>query len=124
MFENQEPFIYGSKLFDPMEYKEWIIQIKNKSTGGKRYEQLEAPATTFFAVRKHDANIVGMIVVRHHLKSKFLQKYGGHVGFAVRPSKKRQGTEIVKMAIAHAKSPSIKKLMLGCFLNNFASHKQ
>ena len=50
-----------------------------------------AVATTFFAIRRSDDKMLGMIDVRHELTVPFLREYGGHIGYAVRPSERRKG---------------------------------
>ncbi|MGK9475752.1 GNAT family N-acetyltransferase [Melioribacter sp. OK-6-Me] len=123
-FENKEYVINGSALFDRMEYEEWLIHNTNN-----RHESTVNPgwvtATTFFAVRKSDLKIIGMIDIRHNLENDFLAKYGGHIGYSVCPSERRKGyaTEILRMGIEYAKSLHIKKLMLACFSDNIASIK-
>lgn len=123
-FENQETVINGSALFDQMEYEQWL-ELNTNNREGKIVNNNWVPATTFFAVRKNDAKIVGMIDIRHNLQNDFLAQYGGHIGFSVRPGerKKGYGAEILKMGIEYAKSLGIKKLMLGCFSDNLLSIK-
>jgi len=123
-FENQETVINGSALFDQMEYEQWLVHNTNNRQGNTVNSNW-VPATTFFAVRKNDLKIIGMIDIRHNLKNEFLAQYGGHIGLSVRPSerKKGYGTEILKMGIEYAKSLGIKKLMLGCFSDNLPSIK-
>ena len=48
------------------------------------------PATQFVYVRKSDGRIVGMIQVRHEFNDD-LAKYGGHIGYSVRPDERRRG---------------------------------
>ena len=64
--EMQEPVIYGSALFDQMEYEQWLAHNTNN-----RHESTVSTgwvaATTFFAVRKQDLKIVGVIDIRHNL---------------------------------------------------------
>ena len=81
--------------------------------------------TTFFAVRKRDHKIVGMIDIRHNLENDFLTEYGGHLGYSVRPSERRKGyaTEIMKMGLEYAKLLGIEKVMIGCFRDNVPSVK-
>lgn len=123
-FENQETVINGSALFDQMEYEQWLVHNTNIREGNIVNNNW-VPATTFFAVRKNDLKIVGMIDIRHNLKNDFLAQYGGHIGFSVRPGerKKGYGTEILKIGIEYAKFLGIRKLMLGCFSDNLPSIK-
>ena len=120
--EMQEPVIYGSALFDQMEYEQWLALNTNN-----RHESTVSTgwvtATTLFAVRKQDLKIVGVIDIRHNLRNDFLAQYGGHLGYSVRPSERKKGyaTEILKMGIEYAKSLNIEKLMIACFSDNIAS---
>jgi len=122
--EMQEPVIYGSALFDQMEYEQWLIHNTNN-----RQESTVSigwvTATTLFAVRKRDLKIVGVIDIRHNLGNEFLAQYGGHLGYSVRPSERKKGyaTEILKMGIEYAKSLNIEKLMIACFSDNIPSIK-
>jgi predicted acetyltransferase len=121
-FKNQETIINGSALFDQMNYEQWLKHNTNNRKE-KTVNSNWVPATTFFAVRKNNLRIVGMIDIRHNLKNDFLAHYGGHIGFSVRPSerKKGYGVEILQMGIEYARSLGIKKLMLGCFSDNLPS---
>ena len=122
--EMQEPVIYGSAMVDQMEYEQWLTHNTNN-----RQESTVSigwvTATTFFAVRKRDLKIVGMIDIRHNLENEFLAQYGGHMGYSVRPSERKKGyaTEILKMGIEYAKSLNIGKLMIACFSDNIPSIK-
>ena len=48
------------------------------------------PATQFLFVRKSDDKLVGMIQVRHKFND-YLAKFGGHIGYSVRPEERRKG---------------------------------
>jgi len=121
-FEVQEHVIFGSAMLDQMEYEQWLIHNANN-----RHENTVnngwVMATTFFAVRKHDNKIVGMIDIRHGLENDFLTQYGGHIGFSVCPSERKKGyaTEILKMGLEYTKSLNIKKVMIGCGSDNIPS---
>ena len=121
-FEMQESIINGSALFDQMEYEPWLIHNTNnrqESTVSSDW----VVATTFFAVRKHDQQIIGMIDIRHNLGNEFLVQYGGHIGYSVRPSERKKGyaTEMLKMGLEYTKSLKIEKVMIACFSDNIPS---
>ena len=123
-FEVQEHTIPGSALLDQMEYEQWLIQ----NTGNRHESTVNngwVAATTFFAVRKHDSKIIGMIDIRHNLENEFLRRYGGHIGYSVRPYERKNGyaTEILKMGLEYAKSLNIEKVMIGCYFDNIPSIK-
>ena len=119
-----EPVINGSALFDQLEFDDWLIHIQ-KSSRPETVQPDWVVADTFFAVRRQDNRLIGMIDIRHNLNNAFLSEYGGHIGYAVRPSERRKGyaTQMLKLALAYAKSIGLKKVMLGCYADNTASYK-
>lgn len=123
-FKNNEKIINGSCLFDQMNFNEWL-EHKKKNSNPDTAASDWSISDTFFAVRRNTKRIIGIIDVRHSLKNDFLKNYGGHIGFAVRPSERRKGyaTRMLLLALEHAKSLGIKKVMLGCYSNNIASIK-
>jgi predicted acetyltransferase len=119
---NQESMIPGSALLDQMDYERWLIHTANnrdKNTVSSDW----VVTTTFFAIRKRDQKIIGMIDVRHNLENEFLAQFGGHIGFSVCPSERKKGyaTEILKMGLMFAKSLDIEKVMVSCFSDNIPS---
>jgi predicted acetyltransferase len=122
-FRYNEPVINGSALFDQMEFAEWLGHTQNS----RHAESVQGwvPASTFFAVRKEDGQIIGMIDIRHNLENGFLAKYGGHVGYAVRPGERKKGyaTQMLRLALMYARSINLTKVMLGCYADNIASIK-
>lgn len=123
-FKVGEKIINGSALFDQMEYKDWLINTTNNRSPETVSKDWVA-ATTFFALRKSDDKIIGMIDIRHNLNNKFLADYGGHIGYSVRPSERRKGyaTKMLEMALFYSKNLNLKSVMLGCFSDNMGSIK-
>ena len=48
------------------------------------------PSSTYFLIREDEDRIVGMIDIRHDLNDYLLQ-YGGHIGYGIRPTERRNG---------------------------------
>lgn len=121
-FRNKEMVINGSALLDQLEYDEWIDRVNTNYVGGS---EEWVTATTFFAKRTSDDHIVGIIDVRHTLGNTFLKEYGGHIGYAIRPSERRKGyaTKMLKEALKYCKSLGLDKIMIGCYQDNTASNK-
>jgi len=121
-FEMQEFFINGSAMLDQMEYEQWLTLNTNN-----RHENTVSSgwvvATTFFAVRKHDNKIIGMIDIRHNLGNDFLMQYGGHIGYSVCPNERKKGyaTEMLRMGLEYTKLLNIDKVMLACYSDNIPS---
>jgi predicted acetyltransferase len=119
-----EHVINGSALLDQMEFGEWLENTRrNSNPETVRTDWVVADA--FFVVRKSDGRIIGTVDIRHSIDNEFLSRYGGHIGYAVRPSERRKGyaTQILKMALKHAKSIGLSRVMLGCYSDNLASIK-
>ena len=74
------------------------------------------PATQFLFIRKDDNRLLGMLQVRHCFND-YLEKYGGHIGYSIRPSERRRGyaKEMLKAATL-TKSTSPQSLLVSGFL--------
>lgn len=66
----------------------------------------------------------GQISVRHHL-TPALERYGGHIGYDVRPSMRRRGygTLMCAQAIQEARRMGLGALLITCDDDNFGSQK-
>lgn len=82
-----------------------------------------AVATTFFAFRLSDGKLLGMIDVRHNLAVPFLKEYGGHIGYAVRPTERRKGygVRMLRLALDYCRALGIQAARLGCYSDNIPS---
>ena len=78
---------------------------------------------TFFAVRKRDDKIIGIIDLRHTL-NEFLKDLG-NCGYSVRPSERKKGyaTEMLHQLLQVAKEAEMKELHLSVEKENTASIK-
>jgi predicted acetyltransferase len=117
-----EAVIHGSALFDKtVDYGVWLERVRN-NLNDATVNPGWVPAETYFAVRKSDGRIVGIIDIRHTL-NEFLEQFGGHIGYSVRPSERRKGfgTLMLKHAIEHCGSLGLKKVLLICHKENAAS---
>lgn len=68
-------------------------------------------ATQFFYVRKADNRLVGMIQVRHYFND-YLSKFGGHIGYSIRPSERRKGyaTSMLNAILPYCREIGLDKL--------------
>ena len=81
-------------------------------------------ATTFFSVREEDNRLIGSIQIRHTLTDN-LKRYGGHIGYGIRPSERMKGygTEQLRLVLDVAKEMNIPKVMISCDKSNIGSAK-
>lgn len=122
-FQQGETIICGSELFDKTEsYEEWLDAV-TRNTDPKTVNENWVVTDTFFAVRKSDDRIVGMIDLRHTL-NEFLKDLG-NCGYSVRPSERRKGyaTEMLCKLIGMARAAGMKDLQISVAKTNTASRK-
>jgi predicted acetyltransferase len=92
---------------------------------GNRRRGVDLPADwvpeTFLAAKVEDA-LVGRVSIRHQLND-YLENFGGHIGYAVRPHCRRRGfaTEILRQALIIARSEGVDDVLLTCDEDNLAS---
>lgn len=122
-FDNGENVLHGGALLEQLAYDEWLELIEDNSSEAT-VKSNWVVSSTFFAVRESDSKIIGIIDIRHYLND-FLENYGGHIGYSVRPTERRKGyaTEMLKLGLKYCKSIGLNTVMLACYKDNTASSK-
>lgn len=80
------------------------------------------PETSYWLVDGDE--FIGRVSIRHRL-TEHLRNIGGHIGYDVRPSKRKQGygNKILELALPKAKELGIKRVLATCDKDNLASRK-
>lgn len=81
------------------------------------------PQTDYWLIVNGDT-YAGEIHIRHHLNDS-LERFGGHIGYRVRPSMRRKGygTEMCRLAIIEARKMGIGRILITCDDTNYGSQK-
>jgi len=103
-------------------FEEYVEKILSEERG----ENLKAgyvPVTMFWII-EDSSKYVGRISLRHSLTD-FLKTYGGHIGYDIIPSERKNGhaTRALKLCLREAIKLDIDQVLLTCDKNNIASSK-
>ncbi len=82
------------------------------------------PCCTYWLVNKYN-KIFGVVRIRKELNSEFLKNIGGHIGYDISPSQRKNGYGklILKLGLKKAKSINLNTVLLTCKTDNYASAK-
>ncbi len=80
------------------------------------------PASTFWLIVGEE--VIGRLQIRHELNEHLL-KYGGHIGYYIKPSKRRMGygKEALSLGLIEAGKLGLKKVLVTCDETNIGSRK-
>jgi predicted acetyltransferase len=115
-------YVYALNLEDlKKNFRSHLHQLLDEAIGQnlpKRY----VPQTTFWLVDKDE--FIGTATIRHRLTDKLLRE-GGHIGYDIRPSKRKKGygKKLLALALPKAKELGIDRALITCDENNIGSKK-
>lgn len=101
-------------------YNEWLEAVRDGKSG--KPERDIVPSTQYLAFERNSDKLVGCIQLRHSL-NQYLEDFGGHIGYSVRPSERRKGYayEMVLLCLEQAADKGISKVLITCDETNVAS---
>lgn len=98
------------------------VQELSDHREGKSLESGWVPHTQFWIIE--DEKFVGLIDLRHRINDP-LEKFGGHIGYEIRPSERKKGLAswALEKVIPYAKLKMLNEVLITCDDNNIASIK-
>jgi len=123
MIEHNSPFDGCSGLQDFEDIKTWITMCRqNEINTDPNSNWVEAEQ--FMLVQDGSRKILAMLQFRHRLND-FLAEYGGHIGYAVRPTERRKGYAKAMLALClnECRNFGLTKVLLTCNPTNVGSHR-
>ncbi len=104
----------------PNTWAAYLARLAGMSNGSVT-TRAGVPISTFWLLDAAD-EIVGISTLRHRL-TPALTEYGGHIGFAVRPSARRRGVGVALLAqtLDRARDLHIDRALLTCDVANLGS---
>ncbi|WP_414632700.1 GNAT family N-acetyltransferase [Clostridium sp. UBA4395] len=118
----EEKIVPNAAKRDSMSFKE-LVNKWEEYESERMYEKGLVPSSMYFLIDNHN-KIYGAIDIRHRLND-YLLRYGGHIGYGIRPSQRRKGyaSQMLTLALPIAKELGINKVLITCDKNNVGSAK-
>ena len=103
------------------DFPKYIKYLEDDSKG-LTGDPSRVPQTTYWIVDKD--GYAGRVSIRHELNDKLL-RWGGHIGYEVRPTKRRlgYGEKALRLALPKARAMGLKRVMISCDSTNIGSKK-
>lgn len=115
--------ITDAELTDPVAFAAWVATRVSYADETTELPPDRVHDTLSWIVDEQvPGHILGSISLRHRLND-FLRNVGGHVGYGVRPSARRQGVATAALALAldQAKAIGLQRVLVTCQDTNLAS---
>jgi len=122
-FQRRDERVHPWIVAEPFDkFSTYIEMLRNASRGIGLPSNFVAHSTYWLV--DADNEIVAVSNLRHELND-WLLDYGGHIGYGVRPSARRQGhaTEALRQTLQKAKQKDIERVRVTCAKSNPASAK-
>ncbi len=110
-----------NKPEDGQSFAEFVQKLKDNAEG-INLPPGYVPATMLWLIDNDD--LIGRVHIRHTLTEDLMQ-HGGHIGYYVRPTKRKKGygKRMLELALKEARKLGLVKVLITCDDNNIGSIK-
>lgn len=122
---NANEYLYGgARLAEISDLNSWLSHV-SAIAKGEGLEEGRVPSLTYLCMRQFDQKMVGICNIRHNLNQPFLINFAGHIGYSICLSERRKGyaKEQLRLAFKKSEQLGVKKVLVTCDVNNFASER-
>lgn len=102
-------------------FDNFLLKVHEKENGSNLPDG-RVPASLFWLINKKE--YIGRVQIRHKLNES-LSILGGHIGYAIRPTKRKMGygDKVLELGLIEAKKLGLNKVFLTCDDSNIGSYK-
>ncbi len=120
-FESEDREGFWNIPSKPTNIEDYVQRVENHAQGID-LPGSGVPSTTFWLI--DDDRFIGHINIRHELNER-LERIGGNIGYAIRPSERNKGygAQILALALPYAMDIGLKEALITCDNDNIASQK-
>ena len=115
--------LFGDRWHEPDGFAEYVRHLRDDALPDSPRPSHHVPQSMWWLVEGDQ--YLGRVGVRHVLGNDFLREYGGHIGYEVRPSRRREGhaTAMLRGVLPHAHALGIDPALVTCDEDNVASRR-
>ena len=124
-FNNPINGIAGSSMLTSFEsIEEWLTNLKLYESKNTVPIKNHVAGFQYILVRRRDKKVIGMSNLRTELND-YLLNYGGHIGYSICPSERKQGYGkiILRETLIKAKELGLERVLVTCNEKNRGSEK-
>ena len=105
---------------EPAAFEAFVAAVRADAEEDSPRPEWHVPCTTLWWIEGED--YLGRIAIRHRLND-FLLDVGGHIGYDVRPSRRREGhaTAMLRESLRWARGLGIESALVTCDVDNLGS---